>query len=181
MIFSESPPPSPVRDDATFELPEIYRLPLLVRVQGLPGDWKVKQVLQDGRDVTHVPADLSVSREPLHVVVTNRLARAVVRVFDDQGRRVEGAHVVALVAAARPWRAGIAAIEGGSGADGRIVLPPLTAGDYRFIVLTRDDVNVLLFVPDRFSSLDGIGTPATLRENESPQLDVRLARLPERR
>jgi hypothetical protein len=40
---------------------------------------------------------------------------------------------------------------------------------------------VLLFDPDRFSSLDGIGTPATLRENESPQLDVRLARLPERR
>ena len=181
MMFLNSYPTAPVRDDATFELPEIYTLPLLVKVEGLPDEWKVRQVRHDGRDVTYVATDFSESRKPIEVVVTNRLARPAVRVVDDQRRGVEGAHVIALVTAGTPSLAGVVATSERSGTDGTVTLGPLPPGDYRFIALTNDDLNLLFFDPDRFASLDGIGTLATLRESDAPRLALRLARLPEKR
>ena len=181
ILFSDPQPTSPIREDATFELPEIFRLPLLVSVQGLPDGWKVKQVRQAGRDVTYAATDLTASREPIEVIVTNRLARPVVRVTDDQERSLSDGRVVALPVAAKPWRSAFGPIETHSAPDGTITLDPLPAGDYLFVALTADDLNLLLFDRSRFPSLAEIGTMVTLRENESPRIELRLARLPEKR
>ena len=104
MLFSDPQSTSPVRDDATFELPEIFRLPQVITVQGLPDGWKVKRVRHEGRDVTYAPTDFGASREPIEVTVTNRLARPVVRVKDAEGQAVTDARVLAVPAAAKPGR-----------------------------------------------------------------------------
>ena len=91
------------------------------------------------------------------------------------------AAAVALPAAAKPWRSAFGPIDARPTSDGSITLDPLPAGDYLFVALTADDLNLLFFDRSRFASLAEIGTMVTLRENESPRIALRLARLPEKR
>jgi hypothetical protein len=181
ILFSEPQATAPVRDDATFELPEIFRLPQLITLQGLPDDWKVKRVRHDGREVTYVPTDFSTSREPIEVTITNRLARPVVRVTDAEGQSVTDARVLAVPAAPKAGVMPFGAIDGRPSADGDIKLGPLPAGDYLLVALSPDELNLLFFDRSRVASLAQIGTRVTLKEDESPRIDLRLARLPEKR
>jgi hypothetical protein len=180
-LFPDPRPTSLVRDDATFELPEIFRVPLVITMQGLPDGWKVKTVRHDGRDVTYTPTDFSASHGPIEVTVTNRLARPVVRVRDAEGEAVTDARVLAVPAAANAAGMPLGAIDGRPSADGDIRLGPLPAGDYLLVALSLDELNLVFFDRSRFASLAGIGTMVTLKENASPRIDLRLARLPEKR
>lgn len=171
---------APVRDALTFELPEIFPLPVVTSVQGLPDGWAVKSVRVNGRDITYTPANLAAG-QPLEVTITNRLARPVVRVNDAEGQAVTDARVLALPAAAKPWETTFGAIDGRPSADGDVKLGPLPAGEYLLVALSVDELNLVFFDRSRLASLAGIGTMVTLKEDESPRIDLRLARLPEKR
>ena len=172
---------APVRDDATFELTETLPVPVVVSMQGLPDGWMVKRVRAGGRDVTYTPANLAAGGNQVEVTITNRLARPVIRVTDAVGQPVTDARVLALPAAAKPWRTPFGAIDGRPSADGEIKLGPLPAGDYLLVALSLDELNVVSFDRNRLASLAEIGTMVTLKEDEAPRIDLRLARLPEKR
>ena len=179
VFFHEAP--APVRDDATFELPEIFPLAELVSVQGLPDGWAVKSVRVNGRDVTYAPANLATGGHQIEVTITNRLARPVIRVKDAEGQAATDARVLALPAAAKPWDTTFGAIDGRASADGDVKLGPLPAGEYLLVALSPDDLSLLFLDRSRRASLVQIGTMVTLKEDESPRIDLRLARLPEKR
>ncbi len=172
---------APVRDDATFELTETFPVPVIVSMYGLPDGWMVKRVRVNGRDVTYSPANLAAGGNQVEVTITNRLARPVVRVRDANGQAVTDARVLALPAAAKPWRTPVAAIDGRPSIDGDVKLGPLPPGDYLLVALSLDEVNLVFFDRSRLGSLAEIGTMVTLKEDESPRIDLRLARLPEKR
>ena len=170
-----------VRQDATFELPEVFPLPVIASIQGLPEGWAVKSVRFNGRDVTYTPANLAAGGNQIEVTITNRLARPVVRVKDAEGQPVTDAGVLALPAAAKTGGTGFGAIHGRPSADGDVKLGPLPAGDYLLVALSLDELSLVSFDRSRLASLAGIGTMVTLKEDESPRIDLRLARLPEKR
>jgi hypothetical protein len=170
----------PVREDATFELPETFPLPVSASVQGLPDGWAVKSVRVNGRDVTYTPANLAAGGQ-IDVTITNHLARPVIRVKDAEGQPVADARVLAVPAAAKPWGTPFGEINGRPSADGDVRLGSLPAGEYLLVALTLDEFNLVFFDRSRLASLAGIGTMVTLKEDESPRIDLRLARLPEKR
>lgn len=180
LSFSDIQMTAPVRDDFTFEFPEVYALPLAVWMDG-PAGWKVSRVRVDGRDVTYTTADFTAAREPIEVTLTNRLARAVIHVVDDGGRAVNDASVIALPAAAKPWRTRLGAVDAPADANGDATLGPLPAGDYLLVALTAQDLNLLYFDYSRISTVADLGTMVTLRENERPRIELRVAALPEKR
>jgi hypothetical protein len=175
------PASAPVRDDATFELPEIFPLPVVASVQGLPNGWAVKSVRVSGRDVTYTPANLTAAGNLIDVTITNRLARPVVRVKDAEGQPVTNARVLALPAAAKTGETGFGAIDVRRSPDGDIMLAPLPAGEYLLVALSVDESNLVFFDRSRIAALAQIGTMVTLKEGESPRIDLRLSRLPEKR
>jgi hypothetical protein len=171
---------APVRDDATFELPEVFPEPVFLSVQGLPDGWAVQRVRFNGQDVTYTPTNVAGGSQ-IEVTVTNRLARPTVRVTDAEGGAATDARVLALPAAAKPWRTPLGAIDGRPSADGDVKLGPLPAGEYLLVALSLDDLNLVFFDRRRLASLAEIGTMVTFKEDESPRIDLRLARLPEKR
>jgi hypothetical protein len=171
---------APVLPDATFELPEIFPLPVAVSVQGLPDGWAMKGVRLNGRDVTYMPANVTAGNQ-IEMTITNRLAHPVVRVKDAEGQIVSDARVLALPAAAKPWRTRWGAIDGRPSVDGDVKLGPLPAGEYLLVALSADELNLVFFDRSRLASLAEIGTMVTLKEDESLRIDLRLARLPEKR
>jgi hypothetical protein len=179
LFFDQAP--APVQDDATFELPEIFPLPVIASMQGLPEGWAVKRVRFNGRDITYTPANLAAGGNQVEVTITNRLARPVVRVRDAEGQAVTDARVLVVPAAAKTSGTGFGAIDGRPSADGHVKLDPLPAGDYLLVALSRDESNLVFFDRSRFASLAQIGTMVTLKEDESPRIDLRLSRLPEKR
>jgi hypothetical protein len=172
---------APVRDDLTFEFPALFPLPVIASLQGLPDGWAVKNVRVNGRDVTYAPANLAAGGHQIEVTVTNRLVRPVIRVKDAEGQAVTDARVLALPVAAKPWEIPFGAIDGRPSVDGDVTLDPLPAGDYFLVALSRDELNLVFFDRSRMASLAQIGTMVTLKEGESPRIDLRLSRLPEKR
>jgi hypothetical protein len=150
-------------------------------MHGLPDGWMVKRVRASGRDVTYTPASLATGANQIEVTITNRLARPVVHVRGAEGEAVTDARVLALPAIAKPWRTPLGGTDGRPAADGSITLGPLPPGDYLFVALSLGDLNVVFYDQSRLPSLAEIGTMVTLKENESPTIDLRLARLPEKR
>jgi hypothetical protein len=175
------PASAPVRDDATFELPEIFPLPVVASVQGLPDGWAVKSVRVSGRDVTYTPANLTAAGNLIDVTITNRLARPVVRVKDAAGQPITAARVLALPASAKTGGIGLGAIDGRPSPDGDIKLGPLPAGEYLLVALSVDESNLVFFDRSRLAALAQIATMVTLKEGESPRIDLPLSRLPEKR
>jgi hypothetical protein len=178
LFFEFEQATAPVREDATFELPEVFALPLVLSLQGLPEGWAVRRVRFDGRDVTHTPTNVAAGGGPIEVTITNRLARPIVRVRDAEGQVVSDARVLAVPGGAKTR---LGAIDGRPSADGDFKLGPLPAGEYLLVALSADDLNLVFLDRSRFAALAGIGTLVTLKEDDSPRIDLRLARLPEKR
>jgi hypothetical protein len=172
---------APVRPDSTFELPEIFPQAVVVSVQGLPEGWAMKRVRFDGQDVTYTPTNVTAGGNQIEVTITNRLAHPVIRVRDAEGQALPDARVVALPATIKSWQTRFGAIDGRPSVDGDIKLGPLPAGDYLLVALSAAELNLVFFDRSRFASLAEIGTMVTLKEDESPRIDLRLARLPEKR
>jgi hypothetical protein len=182
MMFSTRPPFSPVHEDLSFKLTGVYRLPLIVRILGLPDGWVLKSVQYAGRDVTHVATDFGGSREAarLHVIVTSRVAYASVRVLNDNALPISSASVIAVPADLARWELPTAIIPANRGEGDVMKLGPVLPGDYLVAALSRDDAGLLFTEHARVEALAKVATRVTLVEGDSRTLDLPLVSLPAR-
>jgi Carboxypeptidase regulatory-like domain len=181
--FIGRPPVAAVSDDLTFQLGGLYRLPVVIRTQGLPEGWVVRSVRYDGRDITLVPTDFTSAeaRGPLEITLTNRVARPSVRVTDDQGAPMTGYAVVTVPADRSRWRHGLAVIPGTPSADGVLKMGTLPPGDYVLAALPAAELGLIFRDLDRVSALAAIGTRVTLDVNDTRTIELRLTSLPDKR
>jgi hypothetical protein len=71
---------APVDERWNFELNEIFRIPLLIHLAGLPDGWRVKSVRYGGRDITDVATDLGAVSEPVPIeILVQATADPIVR------------------------------------------------------------------------------------------------------
>ena len=170
---------SPVNDDLRFELKEVFRLPLVVRVQGLPDGWVLKSVRYQGRDITHVPTEfVSPSAGGLELLVTNRVAHPSVRVMDETGAPVTAFHVVTVPGDPARWKTGRVVVPGTPTRDGVLELGAMLPGDYLIAALPPFEYVALLRGLKRMDSLADIATRLRFDERETRTFDLRLASLP---
>jgi hypothetical protein len=174
------PPYSSVEDDSSFKLLRVFRVPLIVRMNGLPDGWVVKSVLYDGRDVTYVPTDFGDPRPArLEIVLTRRIAQALVRVQDERGTPTAAAGVVALPADPSRWLP-FAIVNAISSEAGSMKLGPMLPGEYFVAALSRDDVTLLFRESGRVEQIPAVGTRVTFAEGDAPALELRIVPLPAR-
>jgi hypothetical protein len=94
----------------------------------LPGEWWwPAQVVLDGRDVTNVPTDFTEHEGGrLEIVFTNRPARIIGRVVDEQGRPARAPWILLLGADRRLWQQWATTTVAAQGnTTGRFSLPAL--------------------------------------------------------
>ena len=164
------PPFSPVGDDLSFELKRLYRLPMIVRLTGLPDGWVLKSVAYDGRDITYVPTDFGSGSSPgrLELVVTNRIAQPMVRVFDEEGRTITSCHVIAVPADPARWRVALGTVTASPAPGGVMKLGPMLPGEYIVAAIPRDEGVILFNDRTRVDSLVAIGSPRDTRRGRQP-------------
>lgn len=179
MQFLSQPPFSAVDDNRTFELKDVYRLPLLVTVQGLPDGWVTKSIRYEKRDITHVPTDFgSGPSGKLEIVVTNRVARPSIRVTDKDGTPLSSYHLLALPADPSQWAAGPSMRFGRPTPDGVLTLGAMLPGKYLLVALPPTEALMLMDDRSRVSGLAAIATPVTLKEGDATTVHLRLQTLP---
>lgn len=174
------PPFAAVDDNLRFEVKGLYRMPLAVGVQGLPDGWVVKAVRLDGRDITHVAVDFAgaATTSPLEIVLTNRVARPLVRVTDDRGLPVTLPLVVAMPADPSRWRLGTRPVMAKPALDGALKLEALLPGDYFLAALPSYEFSILMRDPGRVESLAAVATRVRIAEGQTGTIDLRLVTLP---
>jgi hypothetical protein len=174
------PPFSPVDDKLQFELKELFQLPLVVGLDGVPEGWATKEIQFDGHDVIDLPVNFGAasSRARLDIVLTNRVAATAVRVADEQGAPVTSYQVVILPADANRWKAALWHVPGMPSRDGELKLGPRVPGDYLLAALPQEDYHVLLHKPARLASIAAAARRVTLVEGENRIVELRLTRLP---
>ena len=173
------PPFSAVDGDLNFELADVYRLPLIAGIQGLPDGWVVKSVRYDGRDIADVATDFGQARERrLEILVTNRVAKPSVRVTDDQGRSVTSYQVLLIPANPARWRSALWGASDVPSPEGVLKLGVILPGDYLIAAVTWDDYRVLIRDPSRIDGLATIAQKVTLAEGDSRTVEVHMIRLP---
>ena len=180
--LASRPPFSPVGDDLSFELKRLHRLPMIVRITGLPDGWVLKSVLHDGRDITYVPTEFGSTPSPLRLelVLTNRVAQPAVRVLDDEGRTITSCHVIAVPADPARWRIALGFVTVSPQPGGLMKLGPMLPGEYIVAAIPRDQAHILFSDLTRVDALAAIGSRVTLAEGDSRTFDLRLVNLPPR-
>ena len=180
---SSRPPFSPVGDDLEFELKELFQLPLVVGLYGLPDGWLPKAIRFAGRDITDLPTNLGAAppRERLDIVLTNRVAAASVRVTDEQGSAVTLFQVVILPADPNRWKGAVWSVSGVPTQNGVLKLGPRLPGEYLVAAIPREDYLLLFHHPARVESVASVARRVTLTEGENQTLELRLSRVPEAR
>ena len=180
---SARPPFSSVTDNLEFELKELFPLPLVVGLYGLPDGWATKRVRLDGHDITDLPTNFGSTqpRARLEIVVTNRVATATVRVTDERGAADRSYLAVVLPVDPNRWKGTVWSVEGLPSRDGAIKLGPRLPGDYLVAAIPREDYSVLVQNPARLEILASVARRVTLVEGNNPPLELRLTRLPEAR
>ena len=174
------PPFSAVDGDLNFELTDVYRLPLIVGIRGLPDGWVLKSVRYDGRDITDVAADFgTAARERrLEILVTNRVATPSVRVTDDEGRSVTSSQVLLIPADPTRWQGALWGVSDVPSPEGVLSLGHILPGDYLIAAVTSDDYRVLIRDSTRIDGLATIAQKVTLAEGDSRTVEVHMTRLP---
>ena len=180
---SARPPFSPVNDNLEFELKELFQLPLVVGLYGLPDDWVLKGIRFDDRDITDLPTNFGAAppRARMDIVLTHRVAAASVRVTDELGAPVTSYQIVVLPADANRWQGAVWHVPGVPSPDGALKLGPRLPGEYLVAALSRDDYRVLLHNRARIEGVASIARRVTLVEGDNGALELRLTRLPEAR
>lgn len=180
MIAAGRPPFSPVGDDLSFELKRVFRLPMIVRMYGLPDGWVLKSVLYDGRDITYVPTEFGsgTSPGPLELMLTNRVAQPTVRVLDGEDKPITSCHVIALPANPATWRLALGFVPSAPAPGDLIKLGPMLPGEYIVAAIPRDQVDLLFTDPTRVDALAALGTRVTLAEGDKRRFELRLVTLP---
>ena len=174
-------PHAPVDDRWSFQLAEIYHVPLIVGMYGLPDGWVLKSVRYGGADITDQPTDLAAEgrARPLEITITDRVARPVVRITDD-GRAVKRAWVLLLPSDPARWKARRYGPVQTPDRDGTIKLAPVLPGDYLVAALIPRDHTIVLTDPERIESLAAVARRVTIAEKNTTVLDVPLVSLPRR-
>ncbi len=177
---SSRPPFSPVDDDLSFKLSRVYRLPLIVGMTGLPEGWILKSVRYDGRDVTYVPTDFGARPDParLEIILTKRVARALVRVLDEQGTPASSFDVVAVPTDPSRWALPFAFTAATRAEAALTKLGPMLPGEYFVVALSREDWLWLLSGRGRIDAIAAVGTRVTLAEGDTRTLELRIVSLP---
>ena len=175
------PPFSPVDDNLSFTLTEVFRLPLTVGIHGLPDGWALQAVRYDDRDVTGIATDLGNPSAPraLEVALTNRVALPSVRVMDDNGQPLTTYRLVVLPADPTRWKGATWFTDDLPSRDGTVQLRPRVPGDYLIAALGPSDVNILMRESAaRIERVAEVATRVTLTEGDTRTIDLRLATLP---
>ena len=181
--FVSRRPVAIVGDDLTFQLGGLHRLPVVIRILGLPEGWVVRSIRYEGRDITLVPTDFAsaAARGPLEIALTNRVTRPSVRVTDVQGAPITGYAIVAVPAERSQWRHGFVVIPGTPSADGVLKIGPLLPGDYVLAALPRAELGLFFLDRERVGALATIGTRVTLDVGDTRTIELRLTSLPDKR
>jgi hypothetical protein len=178
-------PSAPVRDDLTFELNQVNRLPLVLAIEGIPDGWALRSVRYDGRDITHVPTDFGERPSPgrLELLLTNHVARPSVRVTDDRGVPFANYYIVGLPADRARWALGPLLMPGEPTVGVVRKLGALLPGDYVLAALSTDDWILLVrnWNVKRLDDLAGVATPVTLAAGDERTIELKLAKLPDAR
>jgi protocatechuate 3,4-dioxygenase beta subunit len=183
--FSTSRSSSPVDDRLTFELSEIFHLPLTVYLGGLPEDWLVKEIRYGDRDILDVPTDLAAVAEGtrLEIVVTNQVATPLVRVVDEPGAPAASYEVVAFPSDRARWKQPTLRHQQreSTAKNGVVKLGPLVPGEYLVAALSPEDSRLLAMDPTRVESLAPLATRVTFSKEENRTLELHVTALPARR
>jgi protocatechuate 3,4-dioxygenase beta subunit len=135
------PSDTTVTSDWTFRLLDLHG-EYLLRIDGLPGEWRVKSVRHGARDVTDTPLRIergTADVEGLRIVLSRSGALVTGEVVDRQGAPAPDATVVLFAANSAQWGIGsrfVRAVRPGS--DGRFSIPGVAPGAYR--IVARDFV-----------------------------------------
>jgi hypothetical protein len=176
------PPFAPVNDDLTFELGGLYPQRYLIRVQGVPDGWVLSAIRYQDRDITHVPTDFTdAARSPIHITLTNRIARLGVRVSDDQGVLLTGYGLVVVPADPATWQNAFAVVGEMPSADGVLKLGAWLPGDYVIAAVRNSDLMLLWRDRTRVTGLAAAGTRVTFQKDDTRTIDLRVVTLPDKR
>jgi hypothetical protein len=177
----EMPPQSVVDDSLQFELKGLYSRSLILRVQGIPEGWAMRAIMLGGRNILHLPTDLTAAAATgLAIELTDRVAQPTVRVADDRDPTATTHHVVVGPADPAKWRYGFTVVPIGGTADRVVRIGSLNPGDYLVAAVRTDEVYLLWRDPSRLDALRGLATPVSLSAGDRPTIDVRIVRLPRR-
>ena len=182
-FIASDPPSAVVNDDLTFGLANIFHAPMIVSVRELPEGWVLQAVRYGGRDVTFRPTDFASGAGVLEIVLTNRVARPLARVTDDDGKTVPNCTVLILPAERAQWRGGVRTSESDSPARGVHTLGTLRPGDYLLAAISTADW-IAMQRDRRLARLELLGplaTPVTLREGDTTTIELKPVKLPEKK
>jgi hypothetical protein len=173
-------PGSAVRDDLTFELRGLFGRYTL-GLDSLPRGWVVKAVRYRVEDITEVPTEFASGTGPseLMVVVSNRPARMVARVLDEQGNPTPSAVVVVVPADKRAWATRPMRMRMIFARDGVYEDASLRPGEY-YVAAVRPEDMPSSDDRERLEAIATIGEKVTFLENDQRVVDLHVARPPER-
>jgi hypothetical protein len=172
------PPQAKVRDDLTFDLADVFRMPIAVAVQGLPQDLALKAIRYGGRDITYVPTDFTAGPPArLELVLTSEIAHLTIRVAHARGEETRTAIPIVLPADPSRWKLPyLTAPE--EKTDGTLTFGALLPGDYLVAALSTDDYSMLFQDPSRFEAVARIATRVTLGKHDRQTLTIGVVPLP---
>jgi len=181
-MMADGPSVARVDDNRTFELTGIYSLPMTIMVGAPPDGWVLKSVRLDGRDITGIPTDFAAAKgRPLEVVLTNRVARADVRVTEDGVKPAALYSLAILPADPARWAQPLGPTSVLPPKDGVSKLTPVPGGEYLVAAVPMEDWLILMMDPQRLPDLAATATRVRLDEGDNPTINLVLVRLPPRR
>ena len=152
--------------------------PILVRgsVTGPRGEWGLKMVLLNGKDVTDEPKRLATKDGRLQVVFTARAPAIVGTVTDERERPIDNALVVLFGEDDAAWTPMSSRLQvAQAAAFGAFTMKGVREGRYRLAAVPRD-VRFSLAAPDvaLLRRLKARATPVVLNAGETRVVDVQL-------
>jgi hypothetical protein len=176
MQFDARPPFSPVDDDLSFKLSRVYRLPLIVRMTGLPDGWVLKSVRYDGRDVTYVATDFGAKPDParVEIIVTKRVAQALMRVLDEQGTPAPSSYIFAVPTDPSRWALPFAVVATPRADADVMKLGPILPGDYFIVAMPANTRPIQPGESRRFQRLAAVAERVTLGDLDERTIDLQL-------
>lgn len=180
-VIPSRPPFSPVDENLNFTLTGLFRVPLAVGIHGVPDGWALEAVRYDGRDITDIATDFGAPADSraLEIVLTNRVARPVVKVTNEQGRPVTSYRVVVLPANPARWKSASWSTGEEPALDGTAKVGPLVPGNYLIAALQPSEMMILLTAgATGIERVAGIATRLTLTEGDDRTFELRIATLP---